>query len=441
MVIKPNNMEFVIQRSEIKGAVNAPPSKSYTHRAIAIAALSKKATVKNPLISEDTRATIRASEAFGASIEHKKDSLVIKGLDGKLKTPDNVLDAANSGTTLRIMTAVASLAEGATVLTGDASIRSRPNTPLLNALNDLGAEAFSTRNNGMAPIVVRGKLRGGRVYIDGSISSQFISALLIACPFARNETKVMIKGEMKSRPYVNITIDMLKDAGAKIIEDGTNAFTIPPEQEYDLRSFNVPGDFSSASYIIAAGVLCGDITIKNMFPTEQGDSALIDILGKMGAQIKWDKKKGEVKVSRSELNGISVDVGKTPDLVPTLAVLGAVSKGTMFIENAEHVRFKETDRLHAMTVELRKMGVDITEEKDRLIIRGGKLRGTVVHGWDDHRVVMALAVAGIVAGGTTIDTVESVGISYPGFFKDLKKIGAHISEFELKKGNREDNNE
>lgn len=423
-------MKLVIQRSEVKGAVNAPSSKSYTHRAIAISALSKKATVNHPLISADTRATIRASEAFGATIEHKKDSLVIKGFNGKLKTPDNVLDVANSGTTLRIMTAVAALAEGATVLTGDESIRSRPNTPLLNALNDLGAETFSTRNNGMAPIVVRGKMRGGRVYIDGSISSQFISALLIACPFARNETEVIIKGELKSRPYVNITIDMLKDAGAKIIADGTNSFTIPPEQEYDMRSYNVPGDFSSASYMMAAGALCGDVTIKNMYHTEQGDSALIDILGKMGAQIKWDEKKGEVRVSRSELKGITVDVGKTPDLVPTLAVLGAAAKGTMVIENAEHVRFKETDRLHAMTAELKKMGVDITEEKDRLIINGGRIKGAQVHGWDDHRIVMSLAVAGMVAGGTTIDTVESVDISYPGFFEDLKNIGAYVSEAE-----------
>ena len=421
-------MKLTIRRSEIKGTVNAPPSKSYTHRAIAIAALSKKAIVNNPLISGDTKATIRASCAFGANIEEKKDSLIVKGSEGKIKTPDNVIDVANSGTTLRIMTAVASLADGSTVLTGDASIRTRPNTPLLNALNDLGAEAFSTRNNGMAPIVVRGKMRGGRVHIDGSISSQFISALLIACPLARNETRVMIKGELKSRPYVNITIDMLKDAGAKIIADGPNGFIIPPEQEYDIRSYNVPGDFSSASYMMAAGALCGDVTIKNMYPTEQGDSALIEILAQMGAKISWDQKKGEVKVSRSELHGINVDVGKTPDLVPTLAVLGAISEGMMIIENAEHVRYKETDRLHAMTVELKKMGVEITEEKDRLVIRGGKIKGAEVHGWDDHRIVMAMAVAGMVAGETTIDTIESVRISYPGFFEDLKRIGARISE-------------
>jgi len=419
-------MKVTIQKSDIKGVVNAPPSKSYTHRAIAIAALSKKATINNPLISEDTKATIRASEAFGAEILSKKDSLIIKGFDGKLKVPDNVIDVANSGTTLRIMTAVASLVNGATVLTGDASIRTRPNTPLLNALNDLGAEAFSTRNNGKAPIVVRGKMRGGPVYIDGSMSSQFISALLIACPFASNKTKVMIKGELKSRPYVNITIDMLKGAGAKITTDNPNTFTIPPEQEYDMSSYNVPGDFSSASYMMAIGALCGDITIKNLYPSEQGDSALIEILGKMGAQISWNEKKGEVRVSKSELNGIEVDVGKTPDLVPTLAVLGAASKGTMVIGNAEHVRYKETDRLHAMTVELKKMGVDITEEKDRLIIKGGAIKGAEVHGWDDHRIVMALAVAGLVAGDTMIDTIESVSISYPGFFEDLRKAGAAV---------------
>lgn len=421
-------MNVTIQKSEIKGTISAPPSKSYTHRAIAIAALSKKAVVNNPLISGDTEATMRACEAFGANVESKKGSLVIRGVEGKPSVPEDVIGVANSGTTLRIMAAIASLANGATVLTGDASIRTRPNTPLLNALNDLGAEAFSTRNNGMAPLVIRGKMRGGKVYIDGSISSQFVSALLIACPFAQNETRISIKGELKSRPYVNITIRMLREAGAKIDADDVTSFTIPPGQEFNMRSYNVPGDFSSASYMMAAGALCGDVTIKNLFPSEQGDVALIGILKKMGAQISWNEKKGEVKVSKSALAGISVDVGKTPDLVPTLAVLGAASEGTTVIENAEHVRYKETDRLHAMTVELKKMGVDIKEEKDRLIINGGRIKGAKVHGWDDHRIVMALAVAGMVAGDTTIDCAESVGISYPNFFEDLKKVGAVVEE-------------
>jgi 3-phosphoshikimate 1-carboxyvinyltransferase len=146
----------------------------------------------------------------------------------------------------------------------------------------------------------------------------------------------------------------------------------------------------------------------------------------MGAQISWNRKSGEVRVSKSELCGINVDVGKTPDLVPTLAVLGAASKGQMIIENAQHVRYKETDRLHAITVELKKMGVDITEEKGRLIINGGNIMGARVHGWDDHRIVMALAVAGMVCGGTTIDTIESINISYPGFFEDLRQTGAVV---------------
>jgi 3-phosphoshikimate 1-carboxyvinyltransferase len=227
---------------------------------------------------------------------------------------------------------------------------------------------------------------------------------------------------------VDITVEMLKKAGARVITEGSKSFTIPPAQEYRMGSFSVPGDFSSASYMMAAGALCGEVTLKNLYPTEQGDSALIEILEKMGARISWNQKKGEVRVSKDELEGINVDVGKIPDLVPTLAVLGAASKGVMVIENAGHVRFKETDRLHAVTVELRKMGADIKEEKDRLIIKGGMLKGAKVHGWGDHRIVMALSVAGLVAGETTIDTVESVSISYPDFFDDLQKIGAVISQ-------------
>ena len=420
-------MRLILQKSDIKGSIIAPPSKSYTHRAITIAALSKKTEINNPLISEDTKATIRAVEAFGADIEEDRNSLIIKGFEGNPEIPDDVIDVANSGTTLRLMTAIASLANGATVLSGDASIRTRPNTPLLNALNDLGAEAFSTRNNGTPPLVVRGKIRGGRVYIDGSISSQFVSALLMACPLAENRTSILIKGKLKSRPYVNITLNMLKNAGIRIITDERgNSFTIPPKQRFNMKSCSIHGDYSSASYMMALGALCGEVIIRDLFPSEQGDSAMIDILAKMGAEISWNQRKGEVKVSKSKLKGISVDVGKTPDLVPILAVLGAFAEGITMIENAEHARFKETDRLHAITVELRKMGVDIKEEKDKLIIRASEIKGAEVHGWNDHRIVMALAVAGIVAGKTTIDTAESVRISYPNFFEDLKKLGGII---------------
>jgi 3-phosphoshikimate 1-carboxyvinyltransferase len=194
----------------------------------------------------------------------------------------------------------------------------------------------------------------------------------------------------------------------------------------------VPGDFSSASYLLAAGALAGGgagggITVGALYPNKQGDAAIIPILLDMGANLEWDRENGEVIVNKSQLTGVTVDVGMTPDLVPTLAVLGALSEGEMVIENAGHVRYKETDRLHAMTVELAKMGVDITEEPDRLVIRGGGLHGARVSGWHDHRIVMALSVAGMVAGDTVIDTAESVDISYPGFFEAMKSLGGDIT--------------
>ena len=212
------HMRVSIDKSSIKGEVFAPPSKSYTHRAVTLAALSKESTVRRPLISADTLATVRASEMFGASVERKEDRLIIHGINGKPNVPDDVIDAANSGTTLRFMTAVAALTDGITVLTGDTSLRTRPNGPLLEVLNQLGVKACSTRGNERAPLVVKGGLKGQDVSIDGSISSQFISALLITCPLAENSTTLSITGKLKSRPYVDVTLEMLELAGIKVHE-------------------------------------------------------------------------------------------------------------------------------------------------------------------------------------------------------------------------------
>jgi 3-phosphoshikimate 1-carboxyvinyltransferase len=433
------NMKAKVGISVIKGEVLAPPSKSYTHRAVVMASLAEQTIVKRPLLSADTAATIRACEALGAVIRHKGDSLIVDGVKGTPSVPDSIIDVANSGTTLRLLMAVSALCDGTTVLTGDDSIRTRPNTPLIDVLNQLGASVISTRDNGMAPIEVKGPMTGGEAVMDGSISSQFFSALLMACPLCRTRTVVRVDGELKSRPYVEITIEMLESAGIKIelVEDdkGHLSFIIPPKQSYGLTEYTVytvPGDFSSASYLLAAGALVGGgaddgITVGGLYPNKQGDAAIIPILQDMGANLEWDRERGEVRVNKSRLTGVTVDVGMTPDLVPTLAVLGALSQGEMVIENAGHVRYKETDRLHAMTVELTKMGVDITEEPDRLVIRGGGLHGARVSGWHDHRIVMALSVAAMVAGDTVIDTAESVDISYPGFFEAMKSLGGDIT--------------
>ena len=413
-----------VQRSHLSGDVFAPPSKSYTHRAILITSLGPGGSIKRPLLSADTRATISASQAFGAEIDIDED-VKIKGVADRPRTPEDVIDVLNSGTTLRFCSAVAALTEGA-VLTGDASIRSRPNGPLLSSLSDLGAQAFSIRNNGKAPLVVRGRMKGGTARLDGSVSSQFLSALLISAPLAEEETRIVIQGELKSRPYAEMTLDMLAEAGIRI-EPGEQEFLVPGNQSFGLKGYTIPGDFSSASYPMAAAAVTGsEVTVKGVLPSRQGDSAIIDILRRMGAEVSWDREKGDLRVRGGELQAVDVDAGRTPDLVPTIAVLGALAKGKTTVFNAEHVRHKETDRLHAMAVELSRMGADIKERPDGLEITGGVLHGAKVHGHHDHRIVMALAVAGMVAGDTEIDTAESVDVSYPGFFARMKGLGAEV---------------
>ena len=414
-----------VERSQVSGEVSVPPSKSYTHRAITISALGPGGSVKRPLLSADTRATIRAAEAFGAEIAIEGETLALAGVGGEPKTPENVIDVDNSGTTLRIMAAVAALTDGA-VLTGDASIRRRPNGPLLRSLADLGAEAFSIRKNDCAPLVVQGRIRGGRTVLDGSVSSQFLSALLISCPLAEEDSEIEIKGELKSRPYAEITLEMLEDAGAKI-ETDFQRFSLRGGQSYDLGGYTVPGDFSSASYLLAAAAVTGSrLTVRGLRPSKQGDSAIVAILQEMGAKISWDRSEGVLEIEGRDLSGVEVDASLTPDLVPTIAVLGAVAEGRTVVRNAEHVRHKETDRLRAMATELSKMGAKIAEKPDGLVIEGGGLRGARVSGHHDHRIVMALTVAGLVAGDTMVETAEAVSVSYPGFFEEMARIGATV---------------
>lgn len=417
-----------VERSTVSGEVEVPPSKSYTHRAITISALGPGGSVKRPLLSADTRATIAAAEALGARIEGE-EVLLISGVGGRPKTPDDVINVDNSGTTLRIISAVAALTDGA-VLTGDASIRRRPNGPLLRSLSDLGSEAFSIKNNDCAPLVVRGKIRGGSTVLDGRVSSQFISALLISCPLAEDDTEIVIDGELKSRPYAEITLEMLEEAGAEV-ETDFERFFIPGGQRYSLERYTVPGDFSSASYLLAAAAVTGScLVIRGIRPSRQGDSAIVSILRDMGAKISWDQEKGDLAIEGGDLEGVEVDASLTPDLVPTIAVLGSLARGKTVVKNAEHVRHKETDRLSAMAMELSKMGANIEERPDGLVIEGGKLAGARVSGHHDHRIVMALTVAGLAAGDTRIETAESVSVSYPAFFEDMARIGCRVEVVE-----------
>ena len=434
-------MDVTVRRSAVAGTARAPPSKSYTHRAILAAGYGPGARIVEPLVSADTRATTQAVEAFGGSLEAEDDVLVVSGFDGRPTVPDDVVDCANSGTTIRLVTAAAALAEGLTVLTGDDSLRSRPHGPLLDAVSDLGGRAESTRGNGQAPLVVGGPIDGGRVSIPGDVSSQFVTALLMAGAVTDGGIEIELETALKSAPYVEITRELMAAFGVEteaIDGDGGETaagFRVPGGQTYEPEGgqYAVPGDFSSMSYLLAAGALAADegeaVLVRGAHPSAQGDAAIVEILERMGATIDWDRESGEIAVRKSRLSGVTVDVGDTPDLLPTIATLGAAADGTTRIENAEHVRYKETDRVSAMAEELGKLGAVVEEEPDALVVRGGEsdLSGATVDGRGDHRVIMSLAVAGLVAdGGTTIAGADHVDVSFPGFFDLLYDLGADV---------------
>ncbi|MFC4356431.1 3-phosphoshikimate 1-carboxyvinyltransferase [Halobium salinum] len=447
-------MDAVISKSWVEGRTRAPPSKSYTHRAILAAGYADGARVLNPLVSADTEATMRSVEAFGGSVERSTDAdgdgdvtaLDVTGFDGRPGVPDDVIDCANSGTTMRLVTGCAGLADGITVLTGDGSLRSRPQGPLLDALDALGGRAESTRGNGQAPLVLKGPTAGGEVSIPGDVSSQYITALLMAGAVTDEGVDIDLETELKSAPYVDITLELLADFGveATAVFEGEDddhdtadatGFHVDGGQSYSPEGgeYHVPGDFSSISYLLAAGAVAAEegasVVVEGAVPSAQGDTAIVEILERMGADVEWDREAGELVVRASSLSGVEVDVGDTPDLLPTIAVLGAVADGETRITNCEHVRYKETDRVSAMAEELGKMGVEVTEERDVLTVHGSRtdLVGADVDGRADHRIVMSLTVAGLVADGETrVAGAEHVDVSFPDFFETLGDIGADV---------------
>jgi 3-phosphoshikimate 1-carboxyvinyltransferase len=427
-------MDVRIRPSTVAGATSAPASKSYSHRAIFAAGYAEDTRVVDPLLSADTLATTRAVEAFGGEVTEDGSALEVTGFAGVPAVPADVVDCTNSGTTMRLATAAAALADGTTVLTGDASLRSRPQGPLLDAVEQLDGRAESTRGSGQAPLVIDGPITGGRAEIPGDVSSQFVTALLMAGAVTDHGIEVELTTTLKSAPYVDITRELLADFGVET--DRRDAgFSVPGGQTYEPAggSYSVPGDFSSISYLLAAGVLAGgeddSVRIEGAHPSAQGDTAIVGIVEEMGGDVAWDREAGALTVRHSDLSGTTVDVADTPDLLPTIATLGAAADGTTRIENAEHVRYKETDRVAAMAESLERMGASVEEREDGLTVHGGEsdLEGATVDGRHDHRIIMALSVAGLVAdAGTTVTGANHVDVSFPGFFEVLSALGVSI---------------
>ena len=423
-------MELEIQKTDrIEGVIKAPPSKSYTHRAIIISALAKgKSTLYDPLYSEDTLASLNACRALGCDIEKDNDRCIVNGTGGALETPENVVDLKNSGTTLRIMTSVSALAPNYTILTGDSSLRTRPMQDLLDALKNLGVRAFSSRGNGKPPICIKEGFKGGKTSIKGNVSSQFISSLLIASSYAEDSVDVVVKGDFISKPYVDMTTDIMEKFQVNLdYNKEKSSFHIDP-QTYKGLDYTVEGDYSSVSYIIgAAAALNGEVTVKNIFKdSKQGDKQILNIVRDMGADVKI--KKDEVTITgHGELQGTQVNLENAPDLLPTVAALGAISNGVTDIGNVEHARFKETDRIHTCALELSKLGVNVKEKKDGLIIKGGA-KGGVVKSHGDHRLVMALSLVGFKTGDVQIENASVYDISFPNFPEAMKRLGCNIKQ-------------
>ena len=424
-----------IAPSVISGKVNAPPSKSYTHRVYAISLItSGDSTIKNPLISSDTQATLRACKQFGAEIiEEKENCILISG--GKLCLPDDVVNAENSGTTLRLFTAISSLAPpGYVILSGDESLRRRPMQPLLDDHRMLGVECWSSRGNGYAPIIVKsGGLKGGEAIIRGDISSQFISALLIASTKAKEYTKIMIEGEPVSKRYIDATIEMLGRYGYRIEREGYSLFEVSPSQEGRPISFKVPGDFSSASFILAGACLTRSrVEVRNVdLNLPQADSVILDILREFDVKVIVQNDKIVVEGSEPSTCNRVFSLRDSPDLLPIVAVMAAKTPSLTVIKNVKHARFKESDRISSVAVELMKLGVDVEVFEDGMKIKGREeLEGNIeLDAHNDHRLFMAFTVlAASTKKGCIINGLRWVGVSYPNFLKDLEKLNVSFKE-------------
>ena len=434
------NLKINPMTSSLNGEITAPGSKSYSHRAFIAASLAEGISIiKNPLYSGDVAYTLKILESLGIRILRKSEnSFIIKRSKEAYKKFKKSLDCGNSGTTIRIFSALSLIIEGGLTLKGEFLRLKRPIIPLLNSLHQLGAE-FKLTDKKLK--IKRVQEICDKVQIQGDLSSQFITALLILSPLLKCKNKDSIEIELTSPlvsiPFVQITLDVLEAFGINVqanFESGK--FFITTEQTYRSQSYDVPGDFSSMANIIAAIVLSkkpSSVIINNLIlENKQGDKKIIEILEKMGANIEINRNNNQIIIrggsTKNLLKGIEIDCTEIPDLFPILSVIGAFAEGETILYNASNLRLKESDRISNMAIELRKMGVKVTEEGDKLtIFHCDKLNGILINHSNDHRIAMACSIAALYADSSSaMQRSEIVNDSYPTFFKDLKNLGVQI---------------
>ena len=419
-------MKCKVEKSRISGQIVCPANKSYTHRAIFLASIvGKNSIVENALFSADTNATIETCRKFGAEIEIKDCSITVKNpirIDSS--TPE--IDTGNSGTTIRIASGIASLFSEEITLTGDSSLQKRPMQPLLDALSSIGAQCHST--DGKPPVKIKGKITGGKVTIPGNLSSQFISSLLICGPLTEKGISLIIEGNLVSKPYLDATIATMRKFGVSVQTlIPYKRYNIPP-QIYKESTFTVPIDFSSLALLLSSSVLNGeDMVIEgNLGDLPQGDEVFIDILEQMGVNVTIDEDKIKI-MSPKRLRGGRFDLSNSPDLLPPLAILALNSSKPIEITNVKHARLKETDRIAIMSRELAKIGIDVKEKEDGMVLESTEtISGAELNSEEDHRLFMAFCIAGMYVGNCTVTDPESVKVSYPNFIEEMNRLGAKI---------------
>lgn len=418
-------MKIILYPEEVKGVVTVPPSKSITHRALFCSALSRGISkIQSPLISDDTLATKRVLEKLGTCFHQYPDQWEIDRY-GTVR-PSTDLFCGESATTLRFTTAACALAKGVSRLTGGPSLSRRPMEPLLEGLRQLDVDCKSLE--GFPPVTVNGKgrIKGGEVSVRGDVSSQFVSALLLIAPLAEGETTIKLTTELESKPYVNMTIDIQKEFGVDVTASDDIGVYRVERQQYQPTNLEVEGDWSSASYMLAAGALAGDLSLKNLNPkSHQADVAIMNILEDMGTNITPGAK--EIRVQRSDLKAIEADLTDCPDLFPVVASLCAAAEGRSILKGLRRLRLKESDRTAAMADGLGRMGIKVSPKGDQLVIEGGRPSGCTVNPYNDHRIAMAFAILGLASKGeTTIIDANCVSKSYPGFWRELESIGVRV---------------
>jgi 3-phosphoshikimate 1-carboxyvinyltransferase len=410
---------------QVDGTVRAPPSKSYTHRALITGALGSGTTIlEHPLDAEDTRLTAQALTALGVPLHWQGDRIIITGGNGILPTSGTTtLNLDNSGTSLRLLTSLALLASHPVVLTGSARMQGRPIGPLADALVQIGGHVTFTGKKGFPPVQVSGHLNGGAVSIDGSMSSQYISSLLLAAPYADKETELEIIGTAASRSYLDITVDVMRTFGADVKQFGSDRFVVSNCARYAGRTCQIEGDYSSASYFFAIAAICGGkITVTNLNATSvQGDRQFLTALEAMGCRVTCSGDAVTIERTGS-LRGITIDMSSSPDTVQTLCMVAAVADTPTTITGISHLKFKESDRITSTAEHLMKLGGNVQVEDDRITISPRPLHGGTIDPGNDHRTAMSFAALGLGIGEVTITGAECVNKSFPGFWETLAEV-------------------